>query len=90
MLDKISNYIGLVLILAGIIVFLGISLLQGLFYLASLIPPSLLETSFKILNNWGPIGLALPLCVLVILVGIIVLIIELHEKKVGIDEVIKK
>lgn len=90
MLEKISNYIGLVLILAGIIVFLMVGLLQGLFYLTTLIPPLDLKYFLGFLSSWGPLGLAVPPCLLVILVGIILLIIELTQGKKTPEEVIKK
>jgi len=86
MLDKLTNYLGLTIISAGVITLLGIGLLQGLFYLAALIPPLPLDA----LRTLGPVGIALPICALTILIGIVILIIELNPKKVGIEEVVKK
>jgi len=90
MLDKISNYIGLILILAGIIVLLSTGLIQGLFYLITFIPPLDLEPYFRFLSSWGTLGLVLPPCLLAILVGIVILIVELRQDKKSPEEVIKK
>jgi len=91
MLDKLlSRYVGLVIISASLFVLLSIGLMQGLFYLVTLIPKDFLEVQIKILSNWGPIGVTLPICLLVILIGIVILIIELLQKKKTPEEVSKE
>jgi hypothetical protein len=86
----LNNSTGLAIIITGIGLLVAVALLQGLVYLASLLVTNFLTKYLDLLRLQGPIVLAIPVCSIIIIIGIVVYLTELIQSKKTPEEVIKK
>ena len=79
--QAINNSTGLAIIVTGIGLLIAIALLQGLVYLASLLETNFLTKYLDLLRLHGPIILAIPVCSIITIIGIVVYLIELTQRR---------